>query len=35
MSKSNRTFNHGDYETRHRKAMERLGTDNAKCVVLR
>lgn len=32
MSKKERTFKHGDYYTRRRKAQERLGTDNPKCV---
>ena len=28
---SKRTFNHGDYETRRRKAIERLGREDGKC----
>jgi len=31
MSKKKRTFNHGDYETRRRKALERLETENPTC----
>jgi hypothetical protein len=33
MSKPKRTFNHGDRETRRRKALERLGTDDPKCLI--
>lgn len=31
MSKKSNPPNHGDYETRYRKALERLGTDTPKC----
>jgi hypothetical protein len=32
VAKKKRTFNHGDYETRQRKARERLRLDDAKCI---
>lgn len=32
MSRKKAPINHGDYETRLRKAYERLGTDTPKCV---
>lgn len=33
MSKKANPPNHGDYEARHRKALERLGTGKPKCAV--
>src|SRR6202051_2220066 len=33
MTTTKRTFNHGDLKSRRRKALQRLGTENPKCVL--
>ena len=32
---SKRTFNHGDHETRRRKAIERIGVEDGECAICR